>query len=67
LKKLFGAVLVALGIMGGLAAAAPPASADHLPTIDGRFHIDPHAPLCLRANVTIFGTRIGTGPEFICP
>jgi hypothetical protein len=66
MKKFIAAIFLALGISGVLAAMAPAASADHLPTIHGRVDVDPHAPPCLRANVTLFGNRIGTGTEFIC-
>jgi hypothetical protein len=50
LKRLFATVLLALGISGGIAALMPA----------------PASALCVRVNVTVFGTRVGTGSNFTC-
>lgn len=62
------AVLFAVSCLLGLTAVAAPA-ANAIPIhFRGSADLDPpnDEELCIRINVTIRGTTIGTGPEFVC-
>jgi hypothetical protein len=63
-KKLLAVLAVAVGVTGSSIAGAPSATA-----IPVHVRADGDVPgdaRCVRINITLFGTPIGTGPEFIC-
>jgi hypothetical protein len=63
-KKLFASLLVALSL-SGVFVMAPAAHADDL-VARVRATITNSPVPCIRVNVTLFGTRIGTGSTPIC-
>ena len=83
MRRLLTVGLLALGIGGTFGVVAPTASADPplLPeTTIADFEtiilgipaqvfaaIHPSQDVCLRANILVFGTPVGTGDEKICP
>ena len=61
MKKFLAVIALAIGLTGAFAAAATPASADHLPPIHIGFDFDGHGTCLLNADVTVFGNHINLG------
>ncbi len=59
MKRLLAVFALVIGSTGAFAAAATPASADHLPPIHVQFDFDGHGECVLEADVTVFGNHIG--------
>ena len=67
MRKALAVVALVFGIIGLSAAVAQPASAIPI-RVENKINMDPpnDEQYCARVNVTLFGNRIGTGPDYIC-